>query len=185
MINLLPRETKQQIRAARLNVVLVRYIVFLLISIVFVSGASVATYVYLNTQEETARRLAEIHSTSNTPDSITEQEAAEFRQQLNQIQSVVSQTPSYYSGLLNLTRNLPDGVILTSIDLDSQKLTDPIVFDAIAKSTEVALTIEHGLNQSPQLFSGFTIQSMTNDSGDTEYPVNVRFSIMMSGDTFR
>ncbi len=74
MINLLPDETKRQLKAARLNTVLIKYIIFLVLAAIFLGAACGISYAVLsNSKDDAEKVISQNQNKLNSDTSIIEQ----------------------------------------------------------------------------------------------------------------
>lgn len=78
MINLLPPESKRELRAARSNTLLLRYNIFLLGALAFLFLATGIVYVYLSDAKTKAERTVAENQVRTANYSAVERQAAAF-----------------------------------------------------------------------------------------------------------
>lgn len=188
MINLLSYEAKQEFRAARLNVVLLRYGGLIFSAIVFL--AIVFGVGYFITSIERAAAQTELENNKNEAAAYakTQQEAESFAKNLTIAKTILNNEIDYSAVLIKLSENLPSGTILSDFTVDNAALKSgkPIVLNAEAKSYTLALQLKSSLEASP-LFEQVNIGSIEkkpNAPGqpDPTYPYIVRVNVTISKD---
>jgi hypothetical protein len=174
MINMLPPDTKKELRAARTNVALLQYLLILVLAAVFLGSASYGVHVYFNDTKTKAEDLITLQSTDHVDQSQPiEVEAQALRNSLANARIVLNNEIRYSDILLAIAAQLPEGVIIKEITLNKQILSQPLSLNIFAVSTDAALKIESSFAEKPDVFSGFSLQSLSSStSSDPKYPVS-------------
>lgn len=183
MINLLPDDTKKQIKAARLNSILVKYLFILLFASAFLILSCLGVYILLINSKPKA---ATSHQTSSTSSSQSNQsEYSIAKSQLDTITTNITNSKallqnqvSYSNIIVSIGENLPPNVVLANLSLSNTNLGTPIVLSAKAKSSSDVAKTKDSLQKS-QIFTNVGIQgekTIPNDS--TGYPIS--FSINLT-----
>jgi Tfp pilus assembly protein PilN len=185
MINMLPPNTKQELRAARTNVTLLQYLLVLILAAGFIGSAVYGLQVYFSDTKENAEKLISLQGTPQVDESQpVEVEAQAFRNNLLSARSILDSEIRYSEILLAIAAQLPEGVIIKEISLNRQALDQPLKLNIFAKSTEAALKTESSFAERPQVFSGFSLQSLSSStSSDPEYPVTASISFTINRTT--
>lgn len=188
MINLLPDERKRDIIAGRTNVILLRYNILTLFSVVGLAGICAMFYMILQMNYDKA--LADSQSNSSKANSYTDvrKQADEYRKNLTLASSILNGSVNYTPVIFNLAKLLPDGVILDSVGLSSADFGQQINFTAHAKNIAQATKLKENFQQSPMLsnvyFQSLTDQSSTSgDAGkNNDYPIAITISLKIDKD---
>lgn len=163
MINLLPQETKKSIRAGRLNVVLLRYVIYLaicLIAAVLIFGVGY----YITTQERKdheAQRAT--YESSNAGYAKIKQESDAFSKDLTIADSILSSEIVFSELIVDIAKTLPDGTVLTSLNITTESAGEPLAINARTKDPEGALRLKAALESSP-IFENVSVLSITSPS---------------------
>lgn len=182
MINLLPNETKKQLRAARTNTILIKYIITIFFAAAFLCLVVFGSYYIMSESKKTAENaIADIKS-GNSSYSPTTKKYSDFVSDLSTAKSILNKSVSYSTILENLINSLPAGVILESpISINSDALNLPITFKAYAQSSSSEATLKANL-QSNSTFLNYNLFSVTNNSSaNSKYPYLITFSITVNG----
>lgn len=145
MINLLPYDMKSKISAARANSILLRYIIVLVISVVFIALASLAVYMINQST------IDKINASSNTSLAVNFNDselkrADEYIKELKSYQTNVIANEIHYSTIINsISSNLPNGVIIDQIELSAEKLKNPIKLTIYATSMDLLNSVTSSL----------------------------------------
>lgn len=186
MINLLPDETKKQLKAARTNTILVRYILTVVIAAVFLGLAIFTSYYIMNGSKTTAENAITDVKSSNDSYSPTITKSNAFIADLSTAKNTLNRQISYSTIIKDLIGALPTSVILKSpFSLDNDILSAPITITAYAKSSSDEATLKTNL-QGNSTFSGYSLQSLNNNTdASSKYPFIITFSITISGTVSR
>jgi len=185
MINLLPDDTKRQIRAARLNVLLVRYTMLLIGAIVFLAAGAASIYFVMQSIETASEdKVAENQAQISNYHAV-EAEAAAFRANLNTARSILSQEVIYSDTVVQIAQVIPAGVVLDSISLTADSFGSPINLNAKTKSYQAAVNLKNSLENS-SMFSDVRLSSVSgsNETGEaaSDYPVSVSLTATLSAE---
>lgn len=180
MINLLPPEVKAETSAARANRLLLRYNILLLVSIGFLIGFIGLVYVYLsNTKTIAEQTIADNIAKAGDYGSI-EADANAFQRNLTNARQILNNDVTYTKVVLEIANVLPPGVVLDTLNLDSQTFGTPTTLAANAKDYSTVLALKDSL-QASSIFSNVSIQTIS-DSGTGEYPLSATFSVTIRKD---
>lgn len=170
MINLLPSERKSEIRAARINVILMRYVIFILAGIGLVAFLVLATFLSLATAQQGAKSRISENQAREATFSITKEEAEQFRSDLAVAKIILENEVKYSALIYKISASLPSGVVLDNLSVDSQTIGTNVVFSASAKSTQAALDLKTAFQNNKELFSNVYFQSISYSEDGGPYP---------------
>lgn len=179
MINLLPPEDKRQLRAARTNVLLIRYNIMLVAAVVFLFAAVGVTYVYLNNTKNTAQTTINDNQAKVSGYAPVEAEATQFRSNLATAKLILDNQVTYTKIILQIASLMPAGTILQNLNLDSSTFGTSIPLTAEAKDYPSALSLKDSFQKSP-LFSDVHFDSITSSASsttDNPYPIAVTLDV--------
>ena len=180
MINLLPTDKKRDIRAARTNVVLLRYNFFIVVGILFLAATCALFYFVLNN----ARATAVSTSTDNTVRAQSfakiRADASEYQRNLSIANKILGNSVNYSAFLFSLTKLLPDGVILEGITLNASSFSQQTTFIARATTFEKATELKESFQKSDLLtnvfFQSLSDNSSTDAATNDPHPISVTIS---------
>lgn len=178
MINLLPTEEKRQLRAARTNTLLIRYNILLIIIVAFSGLAVAVTYIYLSNTEQNAKSTLQDNEARVSQYSSVQSQATQFRQNLAVAKQILDNEVTYSSVILQIAQVIPSGVVLQSLDLDSQTFGSETTLTAQAKDYNSALALKDSFSKSP-LFSDVHFQSITDNGSQGPYPITVDLNVII------
>lgn len=181
MINLLSENRKCEIRAARVNVFLTRYIGIVFVSIIFILGVLYASFTVLQQTMITADARVESNDLKADVYTETKQEIDALTLRLNGAKVALNEEKSYAKALTTLGRAMPTGTVLDTLTIDQATLSGTATeLVAYAKTDADAVLITNGLRSS-QLFSSLELKGTESDNGITNYPVKVTFNAVFNG----
>lgn len=182
MINLLPTEYKSELRAARMNVVLLRYNVITAGAVVFLILTCAAFFTILLTNQNSAKETNRVNEEKAQSYSSTEKAANEYRANLATAKQILSTEINYTDVVFGITSLLPKGVILTDINLTEADFGNQTIVTAQAKDYEAVTKLKESF-QNSKIFSNASFQTVTDSTGEgeqTAYPLNVTLSVTVN-----
>lgn len=179
MINLLPDAHKKEFRAARANVILLRYNFVLLGTAVFLLLAGLVVYVVLNNSKAIAESTNSSNSQRASEFEPTRKATDEYRKNLEIAKKILNNEVVYTDLAFAITNLLPKGVLLDGLELDSQKFGAPTLLNAHAKDYAAVSELKR-VFESSALFSNVHFQTITaNDNSSPGYPISVIINVTM------
>lgn len=180
MINLLPDAQKDAIRAARANVILVRYISIIALAFAFISGALYFSYTVLTTTMANADNLIASNDIKADVYSDTRQQVSALSAKLSDTKRVLDQEVRYSEVLVELGQLMPRGTILGDFTLEATALSgQPTDIKAYAKSTAEASVLQNNFQNSP-LFRSVNLKGTETSQNVDGYPVEVSMSVIFN-----
>lgn len=191
MINLISPEQKRDIRAARINVMLVRYCIALL-SLALLTGLIYGLGFWIVGQEKQAieeRLLSQ--SEQSKAYAAVEKEADAFKQNLAIAKAILGKEISYSEFLVTLAGDMPSGTIITNLSLGGPAATvkNGMTLDARTGSYAKVLELKGKLEES-SLFENVSIASATRPDNigslsglEARYPYEVSYNVKLSKQT--
>lgn len=194
MINLLSPTQKEEIRAARLNVQLRKYVLlssFVAVAVLSVYG--VGFYLVINDKDQAQQQLNQ-DETAVTRYQAVQQEAKAYKANLTIANKVLTNGVSYSTFLTSTAQALPAGSVLTELSLSDlggsavSKLpgANSITLSARTVSYGGALQIKDSLEAS-DIFEGVSITNVSKNevSADSsaiekKYPFTVNVSVLIT-----
>ncbi len=181
MINLLPDDAKTEIRAARTNVILVKYIAILGIGLIFLGSVFLGAYFVLLSTKASAQATIDENASKSTAYNSVKLAASSLTASLASAKSILDKEVDYTRILTSIAQAMPPGVVLDSLSLSPTTLGVPMTLQAFAKTTEAALALKTNFQKST-LFSNVTLISITDSpSGQTgAYPKTISLSLTIN-----
>jgi len=182
MINLLSPDDKLQLRAARSNVLLLRYTILIIVTIVAV-GLVFGSGFFITMQERTAAEQQQQNDSAKTAGYSTVRKNAEaFAQNLTTAKKIISQEIIYSKLLTDIAKTLPRGSVLADLSLNPDSLGKSVPLSARTKNYDGALRLKNTLEESA-LFADVSIVSINRDEARKDYPVSVNLNVTITTDT--
>ncbi len=171
MINLLPEPLKNDIKAARSNSILVKYIIVMTFGAVFLALVSYGTYLILSGLKTSADSL--IHDNTTKTASYVEitNQIKVADDTLSSASNIINQEVKYSKILTGLASIMPAGTIIDNIVIDQNAFNTKSTITFYATNADTAATLKSALEQSTPggLFSSVTFQSL---SGSNKSSIN-------------
>lgn len=181
MINLLPYDMKKELRAARVNNVLLRYSIVLLASGLFLGLLGTGIYLYIGMTKTSIEDIASSAGAGSSSSSDVEAQVLNLQQQVSGAKTIVDSGIKYSKVLIAFGQSLPEGVVIEKLNLTDSDFNKPINLDLWATNTQAAGKINAGLSGS-QLFSGVTVGAPATSPNPplSNYPVNAKVTITIN-----
>lgn len=180
MINLMPDTEKKEIRAARANVILARYIVIILMAFAFLLLLLAGSYVVLTQTKDSATKLMDANSNKAAVYSATKAQVDSLSASLTQTKTILNQEVLYSNVLINIGQQMPAGTVLDKIALNSASFTGtPVSLKAYAKTTNDAVALREKFQSTP-IFTNVNFSSVSDSAGIPGYPVSVTMTLVVT-----
>lgn len=181
MINLLPDEYKKEIRAARANVVLLRYNFLLLGVGGFLLMSCLVVYAVLGTAKASAEAANSTYNSRAQEFAATKLKADEYRNNLVTAEKILNNEIVYTDLVFAITNLLPQGIILDSLNLNSKDFGTQTLLNAHAKNYEAVTALKSAFERS-SVFTNVHFQSISATEGSTNpaYPIGIAINVTMN-----
>ena len=182
MINLLPNEHKDEIRAARTNVLLLRYITMLVSAVIVLSGLVIGSYVVLNSTRDSAQLKVDENQKDVSQYQSIKVRADSFRSDLATAKTILDESVSYTKLTYRIAETLPANVVIDTLALDPKTFGTKMTLNANARTFNDASKLKDAFSRDQELFSSvqlISIESGDSGSGD-DYPVKVSISLIIN-----
>lgn len=178
MINLLPNKTKKEIHAARTNIVLIDYVVFLIVAIIFLVITFASIYFQLNSMKNTAEETIK-NATTNNSFYDQNNQTGDIGAVIATAQSILTRRISYSDIVIGIGTSLPFGSIVNKISLTESLLNTPLRVDFRAKSTSIVPELLANLQKIP-IFNDVQCQPAISASDLPDYPILISCNLMIN-----
>lgn len=190
MINLLPPDSARQLRAARHNSILIRYvagggIVLGLIVLVYLSAFALLKTTEAsntNSSEENQQKIDEYSDVAAT--------AKEYRDNIQRARTILDAEISYTTALANIASSLPNDTVISSLALTPEGVGQPITLTVQAKSQQAALAVKEQLEKN-NIARDITISSLSRQAATgegagaaEEYPFSINLNLTLQDTIF-
>ena len=184
MINLLPYDKKNEIRAGRANVIIVNYLVLTACGVALLAGIMGAAYLMLTQTHSNATQRVEQSEQAASEFAKTRQAADEFRKNLATAKQMMDNSVVYSELVLKVAKAIPAGVYLDSLDLSPETVGKPTNLTAHARSLDRAIALKTSLEGHTELFSDVHFQTVApSNTSESEadssngYPVQINIVV--------
>ncbi|MGB2787562.1 MAG: PilN domain-containing protein [Candidatus Saccharimonadaceae bacterium] len=176
MINLLPTQAKKEILAGRSNVLLVRYIWATVALLVLLGVLSLLSYLLLQKTKadlETTIRENEEQSIDYTQ---VRAKSDQFKANLATAKSILDKRVNYTRIILDISKRLPKGVVLDSLNLDTASFGKPM--DIVGRATDyrAALALKNSL-QASDIMTDVKFKSLASLTDGGKYGLSVTMEV--------
>jgi len=185
MINLLPDERKQEIRAGRMNVLLLRYNIFVLAAIGIIGVACLAFYVVLRNSQLNAQAATDSNSSQEASLTKVKSDADNYSKNLTTARQILDNGISYTDVIVAITKLIPSGVVFDSLNLQASSFGQQTAFAAHASSYAAALQLKQNL-QSSKVFTNVFFTTLTDENAakagaaPSPYPITITISAKLN-----
>jgi hypothetical protein len=181
MINLMPDEAKRQLRAARANVLLLRYLFIVLAAAGFLAFAIAGAYYLLGQTQSSARALIAASDTEAGAYSDTKNQVDQLSAQLSEARDILNNEVAYSNVLINIGQLLPTGTLVDDIDLNAASFDGtPVTMTIFATNTDAAVAARERFQKS-SYFSSVNFQSVSEgDASIPGYPVSAEITLTIN-----
>lgn len=180
MINLLSNDQKDDIRAARTNVILLRYMGIILLALVFIVGIFYVSYTVLRTTMDSNDATIASNDLKADVYNDTKKEVDALSAKLNEAKTILDQEVRYSQLLPKLGQLMPAGTVLGDLELSNSSFVGaPVDLVAYAKSTNEAGVLQSQFQSSP-LFTQVIIKGTEESGGLEDYPIKISLSVVFN-----
>ncbi len=181
MINLLPTDKKSDIRAARTNLILVRYITIILLALAFILGSMYATYTVLGFTKQSSDEVIASNDLKAGVYSSTKAQVDALSASLAQTKVILDQEILYSKVFTNIAQLMPSGTVFGKLAFDEASFSgSPISTKLYAKTSANAVSLRQNFENSP-MFSNVNFQTIVESgSGIEGYPVSVDITFTLT-----
>jgi Tfp pilus assembly protein PilN len=180
MINLMPDNAKKQLRAARVNVLLVRYMGIIFLAFLFLVFILFGSHLLLNQTKASSQQLIDANDTKAEVYQATKTQVDALSAQLSEAKAILDVEVLYSKVLINFAQQMPAGTIIDKLSLESSSFSGtPLTLKVYAKSTDDAVALRDRF-QTSQFFKDVSFQTITDNSGGIEgYPISATMTLTL------
>lgn len=181
MINLMPDEAKQELRAARTNTLLIRYMAVIVMAFAFLVMILGGSYYLLDQTRQSSLTLIDANDTKAAVYSSTQQQVTALSSQLAGAKSILNQEILYSNVLVNFAQQMPGGTVIDEITLNNASFAGtPLTLKVFAKSTSDAVALRDRFQKSPY-FTQVSFQNISDSAQSIEgYPVSATMTLTLN-----
>ena len=177
----MPTDEKRQLRAARTNILLIRYIFVIAIAFGFLVLVLTGSYLLLTQTKNSAQQLIDANDTKSDVYSDTKAQIDVLSGNLTEARGILDQEIRYSKVLTNIAQQMPEGTVIEEVNLNEASFNGtPITFNVYAKTTDAAVILRERFQGSP-FFSNVNFQSISDNTGGIDgYPVSVQLTLTLN-----
>jgi Tfp pilus assembly protein PilN len=180
MINLMPDEIKKELRAARVNVLLVRYMGVIFLAFLFLVFILFGSYVLLNQTRDSSQKLIDANDTKAEVYQSTKTQVEALSNQLTEAKGILDQEVLYSNVLVNFAQQMPGGTIIDKLSLTPDSFNGtPLTLKVYAKTTNDAVALRDRF-QSSSFFKDVSFQTISDGSAGIDgYPITATLTLTL------
>ncbi len=163
MINLLPPQRLANLRIARSNTILRRYIELSLMSIIILIAAVVMAYYFLHSQQVNTRSIVDINKKKVAQLEPVQKQATQLSSTVNIIAGLFSHNIEFSDMLTQIGGLMPQGSVLTGLQFSVEDLKSPLEISAQVDNEQKAAILRNNLATS-KLFSKVDIKTVAKNN---------------------
>lgn len=178
MINLLSDQRKDDIRAARANVIMLRYIVIIALALVFICGALYVSHTILERTMQSSESIISSNDVKADVYSETKAQVTELSAKLSEAKTTLDQEVRYSQVLVKLGQLTPTGAVIDNLKLTTASFSGtPTEITVLAKSNVDPSALQTQFQSSPLFSGGGVTMKGTEASNNTDYPVKISLTV--------
>jgi len=177
----MPDESKQELRAARVNIILARYIGVIFLSSVFLGFILAGSYFLLDQTRQSAQLLIDSNDTKAEIYSATKSQVDTLSTSLSGAKTILDQETLYSKALINIAQQMPEGTVIEKIELHEAAFNgEPLTIKVYAKTADSIADLGQKFQSSP-FFTNVTLGTISDGSaGINGYPVSATVTLALN-----
>lgn len=178
MINLMPDSAKKEIRSARTNVILLRYIVVILSAFGFLALLMAGSYIVLTQTKISATQFTGSSDTKSEAYITAKTQVDALNTSLLETRSAIAQEIRYSTILTNIGQSMPAGTVVETMTLHASSPTGtPVTLKAYAKTANEIETLKSVLQSSPH-FTNVSFETPPEAKSIDGYPIGISITLI-------
>ena len=159
MINLLPPARLLNMKTARSNTVLRRYVELLIISMIIIAAAVAVSYYFLDSRRNDVKSALAADSKSIAILKKAQDEAQGLSGTINVVAKLLSQNIKFSDVLTKIGSVMPQGASLTNVQFEADQLNSPLIVTVDMVNEERGAVLRNNLANS-DIFKDAKIRSI-------------------------
>ncbi|MBP9738559.1 PilN domain-containing protein [Candidatus Saccharibacteria bacterium] len=159
MINLLPPQQLANIRIARSNTLLRRYIELLLLALLIIITALTVAYYFMNVQQSNVQQVVDTDQAKISELEPVQKQAEQLSATVNTIAGLLSRDVVFSDMLVQIGGLMPQGAVLTGLQFSIEDFKSPLIISAQVDTEEKAAVLLKNL-QGSDLFQSAEIKTI-------------------------
>ncbi len=179
MINLLPISLKKDIKAARANSVLVKYLTVLVFGAIFLAMISYGAFLILDSLKSSASNIIQDNTSKSAKYLELKSQVQQADNQISGASNIINQEVKYSKILTGLANIMPAGTVIDQISLGNDIFLAKSSITFYASTADAAATLKNSLEKSTPsgLFRSVTFKSLSGSEQSTVNGYNNNLSI--------
>ncbi len=164
MINLLPDAKKAEIRAGRVNVTLVKFIIMTL-SAAALCGIllSLAYFVLVQARDETARKA--VDSTQKLANYSADKQAIQaFTSNIDGAKKIIDKQISYSRIFIAIGHALPRDAVVDTLNIAPENFSTGLTMQVHSRTKEAMVEVKNNMQKNPEVFKDVSFESVDFES---------------------
>lgn len=176
MINLLPTQAKKEILAGRSNVLLVRYIWATVSLLILLGVVSLLSFLLLQKTKADFEATIKENEEQSVDYTQVRAQSEQFKSNLATAKSILDKQVNYTRIILDISKRLPSGVVLDSLNLDTASFGKPM--DIVGRATDhrAALALKNSL-QTSDIMTDVKFKSLSSLTDGGKYSLAVTMEV--------
>jgi len=181
MINLMPDDAKIQLRAARTNVALLRYMFVIALAVGFLVLILFGSIFLLNLSKASSQQLIDTNNVKAEVFNSTKSQVDGLSASLSEAKGILDQEVLYSNVLTNFASQMPAGTVINKLTLNASSFGGtPMTIQVYAKTTNDAVALRDKFQSSP-FFTKVNFQTISDSgAGITGYPVSATMTLSLT-----
>lgn len=169
MINLLPISLKKDIKAARANSVLVKYLTVLIFGAIFLAVISYGAFLILDSLKSSASNIIQDNTSKSAKYLELKSQVQQADNEISSASNIINQEVKYSKILTRLANIMPAGTVIDQVSLGNDIFLTKSSITFYASSANAAATLRNNLEKSTPngLFQSVTLQSLSGSDKST------------------
>lgn len=181
MINLLPTDYLRQLRAARTNVLLLRYSIGMMLVAVSLGLATLAVFMLMSTLKTTAESTIASNQARVSNFASVQSQADSYRQDLSNAKLLLDNEIRYSKIYLEVARIMPTGTALETLNLNPSNIGAPLSLPIKIMGEKQATSLLSAFRSSAIFSNSASYGALTpnagSDSGTYPYIITINVTI--------
>jgi hypothetical protein len=179
MINLLPADYLRQLRAARTNVLLLRYSIGLILVAISLALATLAVFMLLGSLKTAAQNTIASNQAKVGNFTSVQSQADAYRQDLSDAKLLLDNEILYSKIYLEIARIMPAGTALQSLDLNPSNIGTPLSLPVKIVGERQATSLLSAFRSSAIFSKSASYGALTPNMGtdSTAYPYIITINV--------
>lgn len=176
MINLIDKAVYAELKAARVNIILRRYVFFFLLAALLMAAMFGIGYLLLQGSLASAQQLSDASAREKASYSKTIAESKAFHKDLATAKTIFTSEVPMSDIIIRIAKTLPSRALLDNVALSQSNLNTQMSFSVLTQRVADTDAVTNAFRNSPY-FSGITLMSASTEEEEVSaHPVTITFT---------